>query len=774
MMTKRMKQRLLVGGLSPLVAALAFPAYAQDSEADDQASSEDENVIVVTAQKREQDVTEVPISIAVLGADALEKTSVRQLDEISQFVPNVAIGGGNNFFQAIRIRGVGTSGRNIGFDARVGVYVDGVFLGQPASQNTDLLDLERVEVIRGPQGTQFGRNTVAGAISLVTRKPVDYVEAEVIGEIGTEGLRRFGGVINLPIAEGLAARFSSIDIRRDGFGDNLNTGNDVGERRSTSLRGHLQYEHDGFTALLSGDYLDSNQRVFTGRPVTDVFGTQPNPDGLGPFDVSHTFDDFQRREIAGGSFTLDVPIGDFSIKSITAYRETDAFFAFDVDRSADDIIRVDYPDSFDQFTQEIQLFSPDDGPLQFVAGAFYYDERAATDRTGTFGADIDVFFATAAPAALPLAPLLVGTDVGQSATIDTNGWALYLNGTYEITDRLTFGFGARYSDETKELDFDLVGDVVFAGGVPIPVAPFFGVAVGPIVGDQTVLNFQDELSFTDFSPEFVLSYDFSDSFRAYVKYSESFKSGGFNVDFVSAQLLDEGIQFEPETVQAWEAGIKGRIDSIDLQYSLIGFISEFENYQLNQFIPLGDGTTTITIRNAAEVSSQGIEADLTWQPSDGLVVTAAAAYTIAEFDSFPGGSSVRSPLGPGQDLAGNALPFAPEFNSAIGVQYNHAIDSQGGELFGRVDWTYSDGAFSTEDNVDTVFPGVDIPWGRIDSFNLVNLRLGYESERMTIAVWARNLFDDDFIVGHGADFLGTATETRGAPQTFGLEVRLRM
>ena len=728
--------------------------------------------VVVTAQKRSESLTDVPISIGVMTGESLEKTGVRQLREVAEFVPNFSVSSGNDSSTAIRIRGVGTNTRNIGFDTRVGVYVDGVYMGQSLAQNQDILDLERIEVVRGPQGTQFGRNTVAGAINMISNKPTDEFELQLLGEIGNYSSHRVGAVLNVPFTDQLAGRFSVVDHGRDGLVDNITTGTEHNERDGTAVRGQLAFTGDTFTATWAADYLESDRVSFFGEAVSDWSGSIPATEATDSFEIANNIDNYEEREIWGTSLNLDFALGDYSLTSITAYRDNTIDRGQDTDHSSLNLLRVEYPDAYEQTTQEFQLFSPDEGRLKYVAGLFLYREEASSSRRAIVGEDIGIVFNALAPPLAPAGPLFADSFAGTFGDVDTDGWALYLNGTYELSDRWTLGFGVRYTEEEREVDYDLVGSVVDIG-IAIPTAAIFGMAVGPVdpATGLTTLNFQDTKDYDDVSPMVSLSYALTESTNVYVKYSEGFKSGGFNVDFVSGDLLADGIDFDPETVESWEVGIKGETNDRRLRYSLIGFRMEFEDYQLNQFVQLSNNTSAITIQNAASVISEGLEAEVTWYPSNEIMVQAAIGYNDAYFDSFPGGGSSRNPEGVGADLDGNKLPSAPELSSALAFQYNLPLDKFNGEFVARVDWTYSDDYFETEDNISSAGIGNSVEWGQVDSYSLLNGRIGFESgDDWTIYLWGRNILDEDYSYGWPSDFLGTLASYPGDPRTYGVEV----
>ncbi|GHF24916.1 TonB-dependent receptor [Kordiimonas sediminis] len=728
--------------------------------------------ITVTAQKRSESLTDVPISIAAMSGEAMDKTGVRQMREIAEFVPNLTISSGNDNNTAVRIRGVGALTRNIGFDTRVGMYVDGVYLGQSPSQNLDILDLERVEVARGPQGTLFGKNTVAGAINLITRKPDDEFALEVRGEYGNYDSYRVGAILNVPLQDNLFARFSISDNHRDGIIKNITTGNYQNERDGTSMRGQIQYEGEGFDVNIAGDALYSRRSAFGGEAVTDWSGTvYPDPHAPNSREIADNVDNFEKRNIWGLSGTVNAELGgDYALKSITAYRDAFVLRQQDTDHSPLDIMSVNYPDSYEQFSQELQLISPDDKPFKYVAGLYYYDQTGETSRLPTIGSDLSVLLNVLAPPLAPAGPLFEGKGVGTYAIVDTKSWAAFVNGTYDITDRLTLGFGVRYTWEKKEVDFDLIGDTVNIG-IDFPAAQLFGVAVGPVIDGKTVASLEDSTTYTDLSPTVSLTYALNDDMNVYAKYSSAFKSGGFNVDFVSQTAFDSGLEFDTETVDAFEFGLKGTTSDRRVRFNLAAFWMDFKDYQFNQFVDLGNNLSTITIRNAAKVRSKGIEAELTWLATEGLMLQGSVGIMDAKFRDFPGGGSARNPNGIGADLSGNELPVAPSVSASLAAQYNHPIDGTDLEAVFRADVTHSGSYYTSADNIKVARPGTNIPYGFNDSYTLLNGRIGLESgENWSIYLWARNLLNKDYAFTDGTDFLGTITTTPGELRTYGLEL----
>jgi len=755
-------------GLSAAVALfVAAPATAQQN------ARPVIEEIVVTAQKRTENLTDVPISMAVLTGDDITRTGVWQMREVAELVPNMTLSSANS---AVRIRGVGATSRNIGFDTRVGMYMDGVYLGQSPAQNRDIIDLERIEIARGPQGTLYGKNTVAGAINLITNKPSKELEFDLRGEFGNLSSHRVSAIANVPLGDQVAARISASDYHRDGYVRNITTGTDHNERDGTIVRGQIAFEGDSLDMNIAGDYFKSERTGFLGEALTDWSGTVfPDPIAPERLEISDNVDNVKEREIWGVSATVNVRLGpEYSLTSITAYRDTFAGQIQDTDYSNLDMLLVDFPDRYEQFSQEFQFFSPESDRLSYVAGLYFYEQDGETEREPVVGADIGVLLDALGSPLAPFGPAFEGATVGTFGDVDTTSWAVYVNGSFDLTERLSLGFGARYTEEEKQVDFALTGDVVDLGFTTVPTAALFGVAIGPVIDGRTVATLEDKDTYNDFSPNVSLTYALTENVNVYTKYSEAFKSGGFNVDFVSQNLFDTGIGFDTETVRSYELGVKGSALDNRLRFSIIGFQMDFEGYQLNQFVELGNNLSAITIRNAAEVRSRGVEAEATWLAGNYLSLQGSLGINDTEFESFPGGGSARNEDGLGADLSGNTLPAAPELSAALAAQHNYPLNRWNAILVTRFDWTYTDDYFTTEDNIKVAMPGSSIPFGHVDGYSRLNGRIGVEfADSWSVFLWGRNLLDEEYEETNRADFFGTLRTFPGDPRTYGLELRHR-
>ncbi|MGY8985127.1 MAG: TonB-dependent receptor [Sphingomonadales bacterium] len=762
-----------------LISTTAMAGFSNISIAADNDVKEMEE-IVVTAQKRSERLIDVPISMSVLSSDALEQTGLRALKNIAEYIPNLEISPSNDFRTIINIRGVGSSSRNIGYDSRVGVYVDGVYMGQSPAVNQELLDLERVEVLRGPQGTLFGKNTVAGAISLITKKPSDEFEGKVSADVGNRSYREVKGVVNIPLADNASAKFAVSKAVRDGYVDNIITGNKLGALDTLSYRAQFRVNPtDQLEINASFDGLHSDSLILVGTPISDMLGNFPNTIATGAREVAFSADPYDKRDVSGSIFDVEYETeSGLTIKSITGFRNTDASYTNQTDYAPVDVISLDYTDKFSQFSQEVQLISSDEGAFTYMLGLYYYNQDADTRRDVIIGQDFYTAFfgplyqsgALTPPLppfpALPVtyAAALVGFGVPgdmvfNNGKVKTKSKAIYFNGAYDISEKATFGFGGRYSIEDKDglwlLDGTRSG-IFFIGstnGLNDPTGP-----------SPQAFKRQDQ----HFAPAASLTYALDETSNIYAKYSSGYKSGGFNLDYINAVELaaNPTLQFDKETVNSYEFGVKGNYLENTLTFNLAAFYSRYNDYQVQQFVDLGGGRTSIRIDNAAVVATKGIEAEFTAVANANLLFQGSIGLLKAKFDSFKQGGTG------GADVSGNKLN-APDMNFAIGAQYYKPIEATNTAFLFRVDLTHRGGYFTTPDNISTyaLTYGAMVPYGYIKPLTKLNARIGLMSEKDSweVFLWGRNINNAEQTVDDLRDFFNTVSVYPNMGRSFGLE-----
>jgi len=832
---KNNKKLLLSLAISTaLYGPLAFAEEQQNSAAD---AADNDNVIIVTAQKRAERITEVPISMSVFPEEAIDQTGIQELRELAEFVPNVLITQGTDFNSRILIRGVGAPSRNIGFDSRVGVYLDGVYLGQGPAVNQDLVDLERVEVLRGPQGTLFGKNTVAGAISLISKKPGNEQETSITANVENLSGKEFRLKTNIPVTDTFAVKLAGSTHKRDGYIHNVYNGNnvpttfvagvnpvtgapitvpvsaviagnfdpifaaigegphpthalgpttppknqDLNNQDTQSWRAQARYQpSEQLDINFSFDGLNSNRRPVLGVNLTDAFGAFPEVDAPGLNQVSWSNPGGEKRNIRGSALDISYDMkNDFTLKSITSNRNTKIHYQNDTDYSAIDWVSLNYIDQYNQTTQEFQLISPDNADFKYVIGAYLYSQDADTLRD-VFNGNAAFFFSDVGNLNIN-APGLATSNRG---TVKTDSSALYLSGSYQMTALWKLGFGVRYTSETKKMDWALDG--THSG--------LFNIATTPTGG------LQDKRKDSDLSPTVSLNYAYNDHSNVYVKYSTGFKSGGFNLDFIDPTALAAGIRFDKETVKSYELGLKTTFLDDRLSLNMAYFDAKYDNYQVNQFISLGivNGveTTSIRIKNAAKVSTNGLELEAVFKVTDDLSINGSLGTLNATFDSFPGGAAPRDPINGAQlpviDAKGKSLPGAADLNATFGIQYYTRIESLDSDLLMRLDATYTGNYYTTIENVksrgldgsrpanltfasDFTNPNfgqtTQVPYGYVKGYALLNGRIGLIDGQGSweVYLWGRNLTDENQYVDTFREFFGTLVVTPQTPRTYGIE-----
>jgi len=738
---RRLAIAVCVALLADAVAQEPRPAWNEPAPAGagTEAQVKELDEIIVTAQRRGQRLIDVPASVAAVDEGAMRDLSVRQVSDLANHVPNLAIDATTSLNSAVYIRGVGANSRNIGFDTRVGVYLDGVYLGQSPALNQELLDLERVEVLRGPQGALFGKNTVAGAINLISRQPEFGREIQLGLRTGNYDNREATARFNLPLSDTVAARLSFNRGKRDGFTTNLFDGSTVGDRDVGSWRGQLRWDAGERLRLnLSADGLHAREAGEYGNAFTDTFGSALSEGYLRPRTVDLNHRNRDQRDVVGAaldaSYRLD---GGGTFKSISAWRSTRFFSTNDLDYSPLDFLSIDFDDEYEQATQEFQWLSGEGGRLEYVAGVYLYRQDSQSRRTARLGA---------------LAPLLgvePGTTLPTDGDLRTRNAAVYGNVEYRLAERVKLGAGLRWSWEDKRAGYVIDGSTI----------PALGLATG---------SFRDSRSDRDISPTLALSYEFTPNLVGFLRHAHGYKSGGYNLDFVGANAFPDGLEFDKETAKSLEAGIKGSVWNRSLNFSATAFHTVFEDYQVDQFQDMGE-VVAIVIGNASEVRSRGIELEGSLRASERLDLTASLGLQDVEFTAFPGGGAL------GSDASGRRVPGASRVQASLGANYYIPLGANL-ELQLHGDYSHRGAYYSDIANAsEIVVGGAAVPFDRVPATSYFNARvvLGHLAQDWELALWGRNVFGEDAVFIYGGDFFGTRTRRYAPPRTWGLELNLR-
>lgn len=711
--------------------------------------------ITVTARRREESLQSTPIAITAISGADLESRGETQIDAVSHFAPNVnfsaaGTSSGSSSAAVVFIRGVGQNDFLPTTEPGVGLYVDGVYYGRTVGSMIDLLDLERVEVLRGPQGTLFGRNTVGGAINITSRKPSDEFSADVRGTVGTDQRRDLSARVDLPLSDSFKTSAAFLTRNRDGYvhrGDGVDLGGDevLGGRLSflwdisSSFEAQLTVdgvrEREGsapevlLNALEGGTFptfFNNNQFGNGARdPACRGGGSTSNPAcyndqfAVGPFGSLSMGPSRSDVDSWGSALNLSWTLSDaLTLKSISAYRKVEAELARDPDGSRYDIFST--RDSFaqDQLSQELQLVADLwNGRANLVSGLYYFTEDGE-----------DFAIVTLVP---PTSPLLVG------GSTENENYAFFSELTYNLTDRLHLIGGARYTNEDKRyVGVSLRG---FGG------APVVSVLQGAAAGEQRLKD--DRVTWRA-----SVSYDFAKSIIGYVTASTGFKSGGWTMRITE---INQTIpRFGPEFVDLYEIGLKTEFPDRRLRLNAAVFYSDYDDIQLDGVIPGAFGTMTF---NGGDAELKGAELELDWIPVTSLKLFGSVGYLDSKYTEINPGSTVRLT---------DRLIRAPEWTASTGVSYLVNLGTLG-SLTPRLDATYKS---------ETQFEAVNTPFARDNGFVALNLNIPYVSSsgawRFNVGV--ENLTDERYLIAADTNTaIGYEVGVFARPRNWSLSVERR-
>ncbi|WP_306093889.1 TonB-dependent receptor [Qipengyuania flava] len=777
---------------------------AQDDASGAADGPNDANVIIVTAQKRSQDLQDVPLAISAFDEGALEDKVIDDAVDLSFSVPNLTV----DIFGA-SLRGVGDLAISATSESGLGYHVNGVYLGSAATE-AEYYDLERIEVLRGPQGTLYGRNTTAGVINIITRKASDQFEGYVTAGYGNYNSIKLRGAINVPIAEGFSTRLAGFVLDRDGYATNLYTGTRVDDREMFGLRSSTRLDLGDTQADLVVSYFKEDDRrmartkvlcvkdpllgcspLANGSEAPDSRGTLFNTlgaltgtiaTGFGPAAVDYYAASFNPADTRVVNEDLDPTyfveewtasleitheFGALSLTSLTGYHEVERELFKDFDRLVPSL-GLTRPVTFDLFAngnpvttmmiqtgrrdlsesrewyQELRLASDFDGPFNFILGGNYYDRRASSSAQFTH--------ATIA-ARQQLGGLSAEFDalISESNPVTTQSLGLFGEAYFDLSSRTTLTAGLRYSHDDKTI----LTRQIFLNPQPDGSLPAF-----------TSGSFEKGVV----TGRLVLDHQLSDDLLGYVSLSRGYKAGGINPGEVGVQTSG----FAPEFLNAVELGLKGATSDGTFSANLSGFYYDYEGLQIGQTTP----TSALTVNTDARIL--GVEAEFAVRPTPRLQIDGSFSYldtTIRGFQSIdetdPFGTApgtvvaAVTPAGVIKDLDGNELPFSPDVKLSVGLQY--AIPLGDWDLTPRLDH-YQQSAFSS-----SVF---NKPADEFDGYSQTDFKLLFAPDGGTweLRGYVKNIFDNDDItrVLPAGRLVGRFREVVVLePRTYGIEATIR-
>ena len=727
----RNRQNLLARlGLALGSLLLANNANAEGPDGESAQSDVVIEEIIVSAQKRDESLQEVPIALTAFSGEYLRDAAVKDIPELIFATPGISGSMASNYFLSFSVRGISSPAYGPGVEPAVGIYTDGVYHGRFGAGISTFFDVERVEVLKGPQGLLFGRNASAGAVNTITAKPeLEAAKGLVSVGVGERSRQSYEVMYNQPLSENWAMRIAAAHKEEDGYVENLFNGEDLTFQNRDAVRVSLRNENDRGDITLTTAYEDSER--------DGVVYISMDENGKAAYGDNRTTDtDFEgpdELEQAEASLTVNLDLTEtMRLKSVTGFYKNNWHYGEDWDGSRIQLAGWDMRQENDYFSQEFVL-SRDHEQFSWFAGASFYTEdlhHAFTHKTG----DIGWLFGLPFPLAFD-----------ESLDLDARyqGWGLYGDARLQITDALDLSIGGRYTVDERKATLDLKGQAYFVSAY----------TPEPITSKQ---------DWNDFSPRAVLRYFANDDLMFYVSASKGFKAGGFDHTTVVphdpvttvARPGAELLEFAAEKVWSYEVGSKASVADGRVQMDLAAFYYAYEDLQTAVVDPLGGAAAA----NVGEVDALGIEIETRIVFNQYSNLRLGAAWLDTEANDIP----VQLCLNV-QDCNGHTTTFSPEFSAAGALDLHYPMAD--GEVFGSVEFSWKSKEYANLDN---------LPKSTLDSVGFLDLRLGWKNDNWRIAAYVENVTDTEhfaFRVEGGPLFSLILNPT--VPRTAGVELSYR-
>ncbi len=702
--------------------------------------------IVVTAQKREQSIQDVPISITAFSSDDLAKMNATGFEDIAHHTPGLVFGNFTDLkLGGTSLRGIVASSGSAGQDPAVGYYLDEIFLGPGVGANFDLFEIERIEILRGPQGTVFGRNTIGGVINIVSKAPPSEFSGNVEVEFGDYDHTRLRGVVGGPIVEGkFNASLSAMLFEHGGYTENVFLGEDVDDTERYGFRLALDFTPtDSLQISLNADYQNVEQHsknfeVLSYNPaglVTATLIANSLPLNTNPEDrrIYSNLLSEETLEAKGVSLKIVKSFDGIDLISVTGYRTHEYYNIGDTDVSPLDWAYDGDPEDVSRTSQEIRLASTGDQRFDWIVGGYYFHQDTDNLSFVTLGSDLS-FALTGDPA------LLDGLTVGSSAQMEVDSYALFANVSMDMTERLELAIGGRYTIEEKSITYNQSDPLFLLGG--------------------TVVDLKDADDWNAFTPTLSLKYRWSDDVMSYLTISRGFKSGGYNDALGDAT----GISFDPETLWNYEAGFKSTLAGGRVTVNGAVYYMEWKDIQTSSDNPATPLVYDPITSNAGAAHSQGIELEFVAFITDDLRLSGFASFNETEFDE---GTIPAAP--PAIPKMLTKVPNAPEHQIGATLEYSTTLSSD-----------YDLTLIGDLVHQGTNYLGLDTsdPDTEVDPYLLVNARVMIASSEngWAVSLWGKNLTDEVYRTRLFDLFtnplVGQKFSVLGQPRTFGIELRM--
>ncbi|MEH6583844.1 MAG: TonB-dependent receptor [Halioglobus sp.] len=747
--------------ISAVIAASTASTMAQNDTSTPRLALEE---VVVTAQRRAQSLQDVPVAVSAIDGNLLKESGTTDLLNLQMLVPSLTMeqskGPG---FATFRIRGVGNLGNIPNFEPAVGLFIDGAYRSKSGLGVGQLVDVDRVEVLRGPQSTLYGRNVTAGLISVITKRPTDELEGFMEVDAGNYNASVIRASVSGPLADNVQGRLSGFWEQRDGTFEDINLNTEPNEKESWAVRGQLAFQPtDKLSILVIGGYSEKdadccNQDVDLGALGAAfsgiVMGSAPDTDPTNrvmQFSDTNTYED-EAKEL---TLKIEYDFDSFVLTSLTSYDDFEIFGVLDSEQTPMDVVTFYDRQEAETLSQEFRFTSESGGDFDWMAGLAYYKNdftRGSLDAgepTTTVGVDVllPLFQAPPALGGLP------GDASFFKSTYDTENYSIFAQGNWHLSERLTLGAGVRWFTEEKDMAIDSRAEVgIFPSYALITTVP------APVEGNRDTDQVAWNLS---------ASFHSTDDIMLYGSVSQGAKGGGFNGDWDGRGALSvDDREFDDEEVLNYELGVKTSLLESRLTLNANVFYSEFDDFQNASFLGLN-----FLVDNAAEVTTSGLEIDTVALLTSWLTVDFSYTYLDAKYEEFSTGSCYfgRAPDNPVAntcDLSGDALPLAPENRYHLGILGHWSVAS--GELYGRADYSWTDET-ETDNALD--------PRGVQDSYGILNGRVGWRNDSFDMAAWIMNATDEEVVTLSAPQTLfGSVDGGRQVylndPKTYGVTLR---
>lgn len=711
-----------------LSTSLATAVWAAETK-----SLQLEEIIVTATKTGETNLQSTPLAITAFSGAQLEDRGITGVRGLVEYTPGLQMADQSGYAQ-LYIRGIGSNNVFVGSDPSSTTHMDGVYLARPLSYFSDFLDVERVEVLRGPQGTLYGRNSVGGTINIISRKPSDTFTGEAQAFYGNYNAYGLKGYISGPIADtGMKFSLAANRLAHDAYYENVSTGNDLGNQNAFGVRGQLLVplgERGDFT--LRADYAKSTDALGTYSKLLQPIGN-PLDDAI--LTDYHKFaadqDNHTTLQNFGAAAEINYTISDnLSLKSLTAARSLKGSIITDADATSLNLFRTAIsPIIQRQYSEELNLTGKFEN-LTFVTGAYYFQENVRE----------------------PLSLSLPGFGVShfQRPRLKAESYALYGQGEYWITPELSVVAGVRYTKETK--DYFLRDFWTTSASFDIPTAEAAPTIGAPFFADPFIVN--TSRGDHAWTPKFGLNYKPNDDMLLYASVTRGFKSGGY--EYGATNAVDSARGYAPEYLWAYEVGVKSDWLDKRLRLNLAGFYYDYKDLQVTLFTPPANAITD----NAASAKVKGVEVEIQARVLPGLDLSANLAYLDAYYSSYPGATVTA--FGP-FNASGKRLNSSPEFTMTLGGVYTHEIGENGAVYVG-VDYHWQSTIYFTPANGGV--GGVTNYAERQKGYGLWNARVGWDSPegQWGFAVIGRNLANKGYVTGT-VNYTPNISGRVGAPRT---------